>query len=340
MLEKRTITFDPVPHTYTDEIGNPYVSCTQLIQKIEHEFDTKYWAMYRAVDQVPSYKPYPNPEAQTIKLSFNGVRKEFHIDTLYLGVIPLGRPVADIKKEWEDGKDYACDKGNKKHEYFEDCIERFTKTSGIQMHQIPDMQTTFGCRLKIDSLEELENSPLKETHRYIYEKIRSYIEADWTCFVEKRVYHSGFHIAGTIDVLFVKGVHFFILDWKTNKKKLKFRAGYYKKKWEVVDGKRTRKIETKEWVNTGKMLKYPCDTLEACKGSVYTLQLSLYAYLCECWGMTCLGLVLCHIRDKVDDKGDYVFDDDGNHIELEPEFYKIEYRKQDIVNLITWYKNN
>ena len=69
-METQNITFDPVPHTYTDEHGKPYISVTTLIGKVVPEYDTEFWTIYRALDQVPSYKPKPSPETREITITY------------------------------------------------------------------------------------------------------------------------------------------------------------------------------------------------------------------------------------------------------------------------------
>ena len=94
-----------------------------------------------------------------------------------------------------------------------------------------------------------------------------------------------------IDVPLIHGKYFCILDWKTNKNELHNTAGYYKKIkinniW----------VKSDIWVETGERFKYPLDMLEASKFNIYSLQLSLYAYILERWGYKLLdnGLEIIH----------------------------------------------
>ena len=92
---------------------------------------------------------------------------------------------------------------------------------------------------------------------------------------------------------------------------MKFTSGYYKK----ING-----VKTNEWVSKDERLKYPLNHVQECKGMIYTIQLSLYAYICGLWGYNVIKLELCHLVDNE-----------------EPTFYDIEYRKQEVHKMIMHY---
>jgi hypothetical protein len=150
------------------------------------------------------------------------------------------------------------------------------------------------------------------------------------------VYNPDYLIAGTIDLLFVKGKHIYIMDWKTNRKELKFKAGYYKKEW---NANRSKKIETDIFIPTNDKLLHPLSHLPACKGIIYTLQISLYLYLCELWGYEYAGSVLCQIRPKVDDNKEVIYLPDGDYEEHEPTFFNLAYMRNEIQTLLNWHKS-
>ena len=98
-------------------------------------------------------------------------------------------------------------------------------------------------------------------------------------------------VSGTIDVLCVRDDQFVIGDWKTNRGGLKFESGYYKK-----DKTQKPHQHTNEWVSKKDFLLPPVNHLPHCNGSIYNLQLSLYAYMVELiLGIPNAGLWLCHI---------------------------------------------
>lgn len=254
---KRTITFNEALHSYTDEDNNPYTSVTQIIGKYEPPFDADYWSKKKA--------------------------KELNV------------PVSVILQNWKDINKYACDKGNAVHKGLEDSINDsiIPVMKDDTSPAIKGLLTTVGIPLNTKGITNVDldvfaQSKLAKLYPEIFEYLKKHILAGCTLYVEKRVYWYEYLVAGTIDCLLVKGKQFMIVDWKTNKDELKFESGYYKK----VNG-----IKTDTWVPTSDKMLKPINYLPKCKGTIYTIQLSLYAHILELWGMQCIGLVLFHIRD-------------------------------------------
>lgn len=111
-------------------------------------------------------------------------------------------------------------------------------------------------------------------------------------------------VAGQIDLLIKNGNDIYIIDWKSNKE-IKTKSFY----------DRSKKSTTR--------LKAPLSHLDDCNFSVYTMQLSTYAYLLQTINpeFNIKGLKLVHIdhADKVTD-------------------YEIEYRKDDVIKMLQHYK--
>jgi len=194
-----------------------------------------------------------------------------------------GLTTSIVKQNWKEIRETSGIKGTKEHKLLEDSINdsRGYKPNELKLF---GMQKVDG---KID-LFALAKSPLGIKYPKIFEDIKRFIEDGYTVYVEKRIYWAEFLIAGTIDCLLIKGRKFWIFDWKTNKDELKFEAGYYKK----ING-----IKTTQWIKLNKYFYHPLTMLPDCKGMIYTMQLSLYAYLLELWGYECEGLALYHIRE-------------------------------------------
>jgi len=333
--EVRTISFDEPTHKYKDEHQLNYTSVTTLIGQVEPDYDSVYWAVYRALDKA-HYRPRPFVESKEIEIMINGKRTKCPISFLISGVIPVTQATNNILAMWEVIKNDACIWGTSRHQFLEDCINGFSKTTDVKFEKIQEMSSP-AFALKITNIEELNNSPLKDVYPFIYLKLVDYVNKGWIIYAEKRVYHHHYRIAGTIDVLLVKNGHFIILDWKTNKEKLKFVEGYYKKAW---DAKRENKIKTSEFVATNKGFNAPLQHIPHCKGEIYTLQLSLYSLLCEAWGLKCHGIILCHFRPLLDAAGNPIVDETGNRVEHAPEVYTMNYRKADCIRLLNWHYNN
>lgn len=332
-MEKRVIKFDVDAHRYSDEYGKVYTSVTQLIGKVEPKYDEEYWSIYRTLDQ-RGFNPRPFVETRMIEILFHGKRRKFLIPDLIKN-LPVNEWRSVVVNDWEAIKVEACRWGTTKHEFLEDNLNKILNTTSVTVDMIKRNTEEFGYAFKVTNRKELEESPLKFAYPSIYREICKYIEDGWTLFSEKRVYSASYQIAGTIDLLLVKNGECFIIDWKTNREPLKFAPGYYKKVW---NADKTKKIKTNEWVDTKDTLLYPLKSVSYCKGSIYTLQLSSYHYLCYMWGLRPIGTLLVHIRPKLDSQGEILLDTNGDRIEEEPEFYKLPIWRKETQILFQWHK--
>lgn len=199
----------------------------------------------------------------------------------------LGISQKQVLDNWRKINKEACEKGTEKHKLIEDSvnssIEKDKKLLSTARNNLG------GYKFTNINIDILSNSELAKVYPEIFNYLRGLINQGYTIYVEKRTYSFEHLIAGTIDCLAVKGKEFIIVDWKTNKKVLNFEAGYFKK----VNG-----IESTQWVKTNDRMLEPLNRLDHCKGVIYTLQLSIYAYVLELWGLKCIGLVLYHLRDN------------------------------------------
>lgn len=201
----------------------------------------------------------------------------------------LGISVEAIKANWNDIRTESGKAGTKEHLLLENSINA-SLTQPIHYNKTNPYKELFdNLNIKITStnLEVLKNTALATKYSDIYLYLEKYILDGWSLYSEKRVYWHEYLIAGTIDCLLIKGKEFIIVDWKTNKDILNFKSGYYKK----VNG-----IKSNIWVDKKEYFKKPIHIIEFCKGNIYTLQLSLYAYILELWGYSCYDLQLYHIK--------------------------------------------
>lgn len=314
-LQQRTILFDEVLHKYTDECGNPYTSATQLIGKYEKQFNHRYWCMYTALKN-SGYILRPCDSENYIYVN----RKRYHIDDLYKGYVYLrNNSIEDITQEWKEKNRVSCERGTGIHNFIEDKINLLTGTENDTFNIVVLKSKTsdlkFSYKKEIKHLSDFD-SELSTKYPIIFAKVKVFFLTGWKVYAELRVYHPDYLIAGTIDLVAINHEtgEFKILDWKTNKKELHFKSGYYRK----ING-----IETNDWVQKNSFFKFPIDDIEDCKGEGYTLQLSLYAYILECWGFTCTGLAIVHIMPNKPEK-----------------FIKIKYRKQSVEDMMIHHFNN
>lgn len=315
-MRRVKIFFDEPTHTYTDEEGSKYTSVTTVIDKYKEKFDKVFWAYYRAVDQTYGRFGSPRPDTEGNRIfckTDSGDRGTYYsIQDLRNGALELNTHPDVINLSWAINAEEACIRGTREHNYLEDSInnlyEKKNITPSLTVNELPSFS------LQISSIVELENSPLTITHKEVFEVLKGLINKGYVLYAEKRVYSYDHKVSGTIDILAVDSEgNFWIVDWKTNKDVLQFKSGYFKQVW---DADRTVKVKTDEWVDTDKRMLYPVDDLQVCKGNIYTLQLSLYARLCELWGLRCKGLILCHLRIEMVE---------GKEVHHEPIFYDIPY---------------
>lgn len=324
-MKKVQLFFDEPTHTYTDDEGNAYTSVTTVIHKFEKPYPKLFWAYYRAVDQHYSAISTPRPDLEGnriwCKRFSTDIGRYYTLSELQSGVLPFTKHPDLINLEWELNAQAACERGNKEHNYLEDCVnDMYGKKNVAPSLTVKELQS---FSLEIHSTVELEGSPLRTSHKPVYDTLVTLINQGFTIYAEKRVYSYEHRISGTIDILAVNGNgEFYIVDWKTNKDELQFTSGYFKKKW---NANYSLKEVTTTWIDTDDRMLAPIDDLQACKGTIYTLQLSLYARLCEMWGLTCLGLVLCHLRIEMIGKREY------HH---EPHFYDIMYIKEHVDRIL------
>lgn len=275
MMQKRNIQFDEVLHKYTDEDNNPYTSVTTLIGEYTPQFNKDYWSKFKANQTGLSQ--------QQVLENWNQITKE------------------------------ACERGSKEHKMLEDSVNNAVGRTSKELLLVTALNRLTGAEFTNLNLDILAHSELAKKYPQIFIYLKSKVNAGWKIYVEKRTYSYEHLVAGTIDCLLVKGKEFIIVDWKTNKKELHFKSGYYKK----VGG-----IESTQWVDTNDRMLGPLSHLQHCKGVIYTLQLSLYAFILELWGLKCVDLVLYHLRP-----------------DHEPRAYNIIYDRTSVELLMIHHKN-
>lgn len=261
------IFFDPIQHKYTDNFSNTYTSVTTVIDSFKEKFSTKEVDIAKACERIgknpkhPKYLKYKN------------------------------KTYTQILKDWKREGDVAREIGNNKHDYLETSVKTSTgfnnyfKPVSGRLFTVKDLlnDNSFGS-LNLDYFIE---TGIRDKHPEIFNIIHNFVANGWSIYAEICTYSYDLLISGLIDILLVKDNMFVILDWKTNKVKLHFEAGYYDKD---LKGNPTVFIQTDE------KLMYPLNNYPASKGNIYTFQLSTYANLTEKHGFKCVGLILCHIR--------------------------------------------
>lgn len=297
------LVFDEPQHKYTDTLGNGYISTTTILHNYQPKFDKSYWLRKKSKE--------------------------------------LGISEKKLEQQWDTIKDEACERGSNTHNGLEDGIKggsQFkkaiqyleTRQSG-EMITVADIPTILGNYRLLDLSEFIELTENK--YPQIYEVFQRYIANGYQIYAEIGTFLIDFLVSGTIDVLLLREDKFVIGDWKTNRGGLKFEAGYFKK-----DKSQKPAQTTDIWVPKQDFLLPPVNNLPNCNGSVYNLQLSMYAFMVELiLGIPCIGMWLCHI-DSDFELNEYGqpkrFPDGLYHIKENPKekttFHVMQYRKQEI----------
>ena len=297
------LVFDEPQHKYTDTLGNGYISTTTILHNYQPKFDKTYWLRKKSKE--------------------------------------LGISEKKLEQQWDTIKDEACERGSNTHNGLEDGIKggsQFkkaiqyleTRQTG-EMITVADIPTILGNYRLLDLSEFIELTENK--YPQIYEVFQRYTDNGYQIYAEIGTFLIDFLVSGTIDVLLLREDKFVIGDWKTNRGGLKFEAGYFKK-----DKSQKPAQTTDIWVPKQDFLLPPVNNLPNCNGSVYNLQLSMYAFMVELiLGIPCVGMWLCHI-DSDFELNEYGqpkrFPDGLYHVKENPKekttFHVMPYRKQEI----------
>lgn len=299
-MNRRKIFFNEELHKYHDDIGRTYTSMTTIIGKYEKQFDTKATAaeMVKKYNKIKGHRYYNMTQQEIID-------------------------------KWTHMTTSSQDRGNERHNFMEDAIKKTNNYSRVAGKFINDYIYTLDTVIddksfgRID-LDFFEKIGIRERYPEIYKTIAYYTKLGFYIYAEMGVYHADLLVSGLIDVPMINWDtnEFIILDWKTNKDKLHFKAGYYK---------RTKLGDTTDlWIpKPYDTMKPPLSGIQSSHGSTYTLQLSGYAWLIEQLSgmqLKCVDLILCHIRPKEVSSRAEILTPDDDFVE----FHNIEYWKDDV----------
>lgn len=297
--------FDEPEHKYTDSFGNSYKSTTTLLHEYQPKFDKKYWLKKKAKE--------------------------------------LGISTARLEKQWQDITNEACERGTKVHNGIEDGIRNISMfydavrriRNDKSMTTVADINdiNDYVKPLDLDAFIEATNNKYPD----VYAVFDYYIKNGYKIYSEIGIFLPSVLVSGTIDILILREDQFVIGDWKTNRGGLLFESGYYKK-----DKSESPPQTTDIWVPNKEFLLPPLSHLPKCNGSIYNMQLSIYAFAVEAiLGIPNAGLWLCHIdSDFVLNKYGMPkrFPDGLYHIKKNPvektSLYKMKYLKKEVIEVL------
>lgn len=294
--------FDEPTHKYTDNFNNSYVSATTILHNYVPHFDSNYWAERKA------------KEANTSKKV--------------------------ILDQWAEITKNACDMGNTYHNGFEDgirqnsrffkAVQYLNRTESNVMTTVADLGNINDIVKPLDLKAFIEHTENK--YPEVYNVFQFYLDKGYKIYSEIGAFLPDYLLSGTIDILFLREDKFVIGDWKTNRRGIEFRSGYYKKDKTLRPAQ-----ETDEFILKDERLLPPLTNLYNCNGSIYSLQLNLYAMMVHLiTGLPCAGLILCHIGVPfvLNQYGRPQRFNDGYHIDTTKEeianWYKIQMMEDEI----------
>lgn len=296
----RILYFNEETHSYTDNLGFAYTSTTTVIGNYYEKFDKT--AIAKACELIgknpshPKYLKYKNKTAKQL---------------LY---------------EWDNETKDACEKGSKKHNYLESTIKSCNGYNINAKGFINDRIYTIDDIIKGHSygrlsLDYFKKTNIDQVYPAIYNIISDLVKAGFKIYAEIGVYHPEYGISGLIDILFVRGKEFIILDWKTNKAPIRFESGYFEKD---IYGK----LMLNSFIETpNKYFKHPIEHLPDSVGNHYAMQLSTYTHLVESFGFKNITNILCHIR-RIED-----FNINTDEEKEELKFLTIPYLKKEVLDM-------
>lgn len=262
IIAQRQILFDAPTHTYRDNLGNKYTSCTTVIGQYHEKFDTK--AMARAC----------------YRSGLKGNPKY------------AGKSEAQLIKEWETTTKEACDWGNEKHDFNDTSVKEANGYFSLLKRKTGETYTIFDVRVnpvfgKLDIARFIETG-FPDKYPIIFAVFKGLVDDGWNIYSELTVYNPDYLISGMIDIIAIKDDYCFIVDWKTNAADIRFESGYFIKD---VFGNRTS-----EFKYTDKVMTIPGFKIPDSVGHKYSLQVSTYGHLASFFGLTYVGSIIFHIR--------------------------------------------
>lgn len=297
------IYFDEFKHKYTDNFKNPYTSVTTKLSEFEKKFDK---------------------ELEASKCAEKGSQGKGRY---------VGMTKQQILRQWSVGLKYSQNRGNKEHSRLEESIKLCNGYTRVNGNYINGRIYTVKDILLNPNHGELDINKFLKTNIAIRfpdfaSLIVEYSRNGYRLYPEICTYSYEHLISGLIDLLLINfnSGNFSIVDYKTNKKRLIFKSGYYKKNYNGT--------YTNEFIEKAEYFKAPINTLEYSKGNLYNLQLSFYANLTERFGLVHQDNLLFHIRPEIDEYGDII---DNNNIETE--WYTMTNLKKDINKILNVHLN-
>ena len=234
------VAFNEELHLYwnTRNKDIKYTSVTTLIQNYYEKFDEEFWSSYKAIERIVGADVF---KGMSIKGMLLDVKKW---DDKYLDLIQIDKELffktkQDIKNEYKQNKDKACEKGT-------------------AYHLMRENEWYKDKKAKVSEYIESDDYFDVEKHNWDLNREKAVLP-------EYLVYYSSkdglINLAGQIDLLVKDGNDIYVLDYKSNAKGIEKKAFFDRKK------------------KQNKKMYYPINNLDDTTYNHYALQLSCYAFM-------------------------------------------------------------
>lgn len=195
------VKFQEDIHQYTNSQEEVYLSATSLIHKYVAEFDSDYWSMYKAIEELdPNFK-----KNKKVYLALKTTEYLLSILPYNITKESVLEGQKSILKQWDEKNLKSRVKGTAFHKGKENLILNSNSiTFENATHKVQDYKVMF------------EDKPLTELKDVNY-----FDSLPDGYYSELLLFHHGYKIAGTADIVIIrsddKGNRFVIVDdYKTN----------------------------------------------------------------------------------------------------------------------------
>ena len=192
--ENETCFFTDSDHSYTNKLdGTHYISCTQLLNHYCNEFNSLFFAKYKALEELADYDRFSLVKSGLLATQIwkNELLEKCKVDREIFEA-----KVKEILDAWEKNRIESAEKGTAAHDMLETSFYG-QKRFDLSKYGCSHINGEYTCTKGYYKLD-LDNG--------IYpELLISYISPE------------GVHIAGTADLVVKSGNQIDIIDWKTSK---------------------------------------------------------------------------------------------------------------------------
>lgn len=239
----KDVAFRESDHKYFN-VKDPsikYTSVTTLLNDYKEPFDGELMSRYKALEALATEEDFKKVKGEILS-SRRVDLFSMWCHTTNVNEALLEVTARELRKDWTKTKDDACEVGSAYH--LERELDWYDNSGVLLKKRVPVVQGMFDC-VKHDFSLNREKAIIPEYLVY------------YSC-PDKMV-----HLAGQMDLLIKDGNDIYILDYKTNAKGID-KPAYFNRAT-----KQTKK------------LYYPLNNLDDTKLNIYTMQLSIYAWMLE-----------------------------------------------------------